>query len=81
MTISECASSEPYSTQIGPFGDKIRASTYVEHGSPVLRGTNVNADCRFFDGDFAFIDDAIGCLLDDDRIDPFQVPKIIQSAS
>jgi type I restriction enzyme S subunit len=55
-TIGECAADEPYSTQIGPFGDKIRSDTYTAQGAPVLRGTNVNTDARFHDGDFAFID-------------------------
>jgi type I restriction enzyme S subunit len=56
LTVAECASSEPYSTQIGPFGDKIRAENYTSMGAPVLRGTNVNPDGRFHDDDFVFID-------------------------
>ena len=59
LTIAECASSEPYSTQIGPFGDKIRAENYTATGAPVLRGTNVNPDGRFHDDDFVFIDSAL----------------------
>lgn len=55
-TIAECASNEPYSTQIGPFGEKIRADIYTPEGAPVLRGTNVNPDGRFHDDDFVFID-------------------------
>src|SRR5437016_2969638 len=55
-TISECASGEPYSTQIGPFGEKIRAENYTATGAPVLRGTNVNPEGRFHDDDFVFID-------------------------
>lgn len=56
LTVAECASSEPYSTQIGPFGDKIRAENYTATGAPVLRGTSVNPDGRFHDDDFVFID-------------------------
>jgi type I restriction enzyme S subunit len=55
-TIAECASSEPYATQIGPFGEKIRAGNYTTTGAPVLRGTKVNPDGRFYDDDFVFID-------------------------
>jgi type I restriction enzyme, S subunit len=55
LTIAECASSEPYSTQIGPFGEKLRAEDYTPTGAPVLRGTNVNPDGRFHDDDFVFI--------------------------
>jgi hypothetical protein len=56
LTVAECASSEPYSTQIGPFGEKIRAENYTVTGAPVLRGTNVNPEGRFHDDDFVFID-------------------------
>jgi type I restriction enzyme, S subunit len=59
MTIAECASGEPYSTQIGPFGEKIRAQNYTVNGAPVLRGTNVNPEGRFHDDDFVFIDPAL----------------------
>ena len=58
-TIGECASTEPYSTQIGPFGEKIRAQNYTLTGAPVLRGTNVNPEGRFHDDDFVFIDPAL----------------------
>jgi type I restriction enzyme, S subunit len=58
-TIADCAADEPYSTQIGPFGEKIRAESYVSRGAPVLRGTNVNRDGRFYDDDFVFIDEAV----------------------
>ncbi len=56
VTIAECAADEPYATQIGPFGEKIRAEMYTSVGAPVLRGTNVNTDERFHDSDFVFID-------------------------
>jgi type I restriction enzyme, S subunit len=58
-TIAECAANEPYSTQIGPFGDKIRAETYKPAGAPILRGTNVNTAERFHDADFVFIDSEV----------------------
>lgn len=54
-TIAECAAEEPYSTQIGPFGNALKASQYVESGVPVLRGVNVNRG-RFHDSDFVFVD-------------------------
>jgi type I restriction enzyme S subunit len=56
MTIAECASTEPYSTQIGPFGKALMADEYKETGVPVLRGVNVNRG-RFHDDDFVFIDE------------------------
>jgi type I restriction enzyme S subunit len=56
-TIAECASPEPYSTQIGPFGKALMADQYSESGIPVLRGINVNQG-RFHDDDFVFIDSA-----------------------
>jgi type I restriction enzyme, S subunit len=54
-TIAECASSEAYSTQIGPFGKALMANQYTETGVPVLRGVNVNRG-RFHDDDFVFVD-------------------------
>jgi type I restriction enzyme S subunit len=54
-TIAECASSEAYSTQIGPFGKALMAHQYTEFGVPVLRGVNVNHG-RFHDDDFVFVD-------------------------
>ena len=53
-TIAECASPEPYSTQIGPFGKALMAKEYTVSGVPVLRGVNVNAG-RFYDDGFVFI--------------------------
>src|SRR5688572_26654551 len=55
-TILNCAADEPYATQIGPFGDKLRAEIYTTRGAPVLRGTNVNTGERFHDDGFVFID-------------------------
>lgn len=55
-TIAECASPEPYSTQIGPFGHALMANEYTKSGVPVLRGVNVNRG-RFHDDDFVFIDE------------------------
>lgn len=59
LTVAECASDEPYATQIGPFGEKLRAGSYTTTGVPVLRGTNVNPDGRFHDDAFVFIDPAV----------------------
>ncbi len=53
-TIAECASDEPYSTQIGPFGKALTPAEYTESGVPLLRGVNVNHG-RFHDDDFVFI--------------------------
>ena len=71
ISIAECAANEPHSTQIGPFGNKIRAETYTPIGIPVLRGVNVNQG-RFYDDDFVFISEeaatnlrAFECLPDD----------------
>lgn len=65
-TIAECASPEPYSTQIGPFGKALMADQYSQSGVPVLRGVNVNRG-RFHDGDFVFID-----ALTADRLSKFE---------
>src|SRR2546425_11751896 len=65
-TIAECASTEPYSTQIGPFGKALMADEYAEVGVPVLRGVNVNRG-RFHDDDFVFIDDKTA-----DRLSKFE---------
>jgi type I restriction enzyme, S subunit len=65
-TIAECASPEPYSTQIGPFGKALMADQYTKSGVPVLRGVNVNRG-RFHDGDFVFIDAATA-----DRLNKFE---------
>lgn len=56
-SIAECASAEPYATQIGPFGKALMADEYVNVGVPVLRGVNVNRG-RFHDDDFVFVDEA-----------------------
>lgn len=66
MSIAECASAEPYSTQIGPFGNALMADEYTKSGVPVLRGVNVNRG-RFHDDDFVFIDDEAA-----DRLDKFE---------
>src|SRR5437867_12564111 len=65
-TIAECASADPYSTQIGPFGKALMADQYVDSGVPVLRGVNVNRG-RFHDDDFVFIDDEAA-----DRLSKFE---------
>ena len=65
-TIAECASADPYSTQIGPFGKTLMADVYTESGVPVLRGVNVNRG-RFHDDDFVFIDNATA-----DRLSKFE---------
>ncbi len=57
LTVAECASAEPYSTQIGPFGKALMADEYTPSGVPVLRGVNVNRG-RFHDDDFVFVDAA-----------------------
>ena len=54
MSILDCASNEPYATQIGPFGKALMSSEYTESGVPVLRGINVNLG-RFHDNDFVFV--------------------------
>lgn len=54
VTIANIAADEPYATQIGPFGNKIRAENYTADGVPVLRGVNI-ASGRFNDDNFVFI--------------------------
>lgn len=53
-TIADCASPEPYATQIGPFGKALTPEEYTPSGVPLLRGVNVNQG-RFHDDDFVFI--------------------------
>lgn len=65
-TIAECASAEPYSTQIGPFGKALMADKYTNSGVPVLRGVNVNSG-RFHDDDFVFISEELA-----DRLSKFE---------
>ncbi|HUV29159.1 MAG TPA: restriction endonuclease subunit S [Anaerolineales bacterium] len=55
-SIAECAAEEPYATQIGPFGNALKAIEYTSSGIPVLRGINVNRG-RFHDNDFVYIDE------------------------
>lgn len=66
LTIAECASDEPYSTQIGPFGKALMANEYVESGVPVLRGVNISRE-RFVDDSFVFIDETTA-----DRLSKFE---------
>ena len=54
MTVQDCASKDPYSTQIGPFGSSIMAKEYMPSGVPVIRGVNVNHG-RFLDNGFVFV--------------------------
>ena len=66
LTIAECASAEPYSTQIGPFGKALTPEAYKPSGVPLLRGVNVNRG-RFHDDDYVFISEA-----DADRLLKFE---------
>jgi type I restriction enzyme S subunit len=66
LTIAECASEEPYSTQIGPFGKALTPEAYKPSGVPLLRGVNVNSG-RFHDDDYVFISDE-----DADRLSKFE---------
>lgn len=66
MSIADCASAEPYSTQIGPFGKALMAEEYVQTGVPVLRGINVNRG-RFHDDDYVFVSERTA-----DRLSKFE---------
>jgi type I restriction enzyme S subunit len=66
LTIAECASEEPYSTQIGPFGKALTPEAYKPSGVPLLRGVNVNSG-RFHDDDYVFISEE-----DADRLYKFE---------
>ena len=65
-TIAECASDEPYSTQIGPFGKALTPEEYTSSGVPLLRGVNVNRG-RFYDDGFVFISEETA-----DRLSKFE---------
>jgi type I restriction enzyme S subunit len=54
LSIAECASNEPYSTQIGPFGKALTPEEYTPTGVPLLRGVNVNHG-RFHADGYVFI--------------------------
>lgn len=65
-TVAECASSEPYSTQIGPFGKALTPAEYTDKGVPLLRGVNVNHG-RFYDDGYVFISEETA-----DRLSKFE---------
>jgi len=65
-TIADCASSDAYSTQIGPFGKALTPEAYRPSGVPLLRGVNVNHG-RFHDDGFVFISEE-----DADRLAKFE---------
>lgn len=66
MTIAECASESPYSTQIGPFGKALTPEEYKSTGVPLLRGVNVNRG-RFHDDDYVFVSEETA-----DRLSKFE---------
>ncbi|MEP7228398.1 MAG: restriction endonuclease subunit S [Gemmatimonadales bacterium] len=60
MTIAELASEEPYALATGPFGSAISAKNFVDHGVPVIRGSNLSLDVgtRLKDEGLAFLTEA-----------------------
>lgn len=52
------ASKERYSFIGGPFGSKLTSHDYVDHGVPVIRGSNLN-NGRYLDmSDFVYVTDS-----------------------
>lgn len=56
VTIDEIKSDDPGAVGIGPFGSRMKADRYVNHGVPVIRGQNIT-DSRSLMGDFVFVSD------------------------
>ena len=53
-SIEELAAPVPRAIAIGPFGSSMKANLYVEHGVPVIRGTNLGPS-RGLVGDFVYV--------------------------
>lgn len=60
VTIAELASPDPHALATGPFGSAISAKNFVEHGVPVIRGSNLSLDVgvRLNDNGLAFLTEA-----------------------
>jgi len=59
-TLAELASPEKYALATGPFGSAISAKNFVDHGVPVIRGSNLSLDVgvRLNDDGLAFLTEA-----------------------
>ena len=58
MKLESLASNERYSFIGGPFGSKLTSHDYVDHGVPVIRGSNLN-NGRYLDmSDFVYVTDS-----------------------
>lgn len=56
MTVDDIKSPEKHSCVAGPFGSSISAKYFVEHGVPIIRGSNLSLGMdRFIANGFAFI--------------------------
>jgi type I restriction enzyme S subunit len=53
-TVDEIKADSESAVAIGPFGSRMRADSYVEHGIPVIRGNNIS-DTKMLSGDFVCV--------------------------
>ena len=57
VPLDSVKSSERYSFVGGPFGSELTTRDYVAEGVPVIRGSNLAAEGKFFDDDFVYVSD------------------------
>jgi type I restriction enzyme S subunit len=50
--------SEKWAMNGGPFGSKLTQKDYAPHGVPVIRGSNLSGDSRFYGEGFVFVSEA-----------------------
>ena len=54
VTVAEIAAPSRNAIAMGPFGSRIKTENFVDHGVPVIRGVNLNAN-RFRDENFVYL--------------------------
>ena len=57
FTIDQVKSDAPYSLVGGPFGSELTTRDYTEAGVPIIRGSNLSSDRKFFDDGYVFVSD------------------------
>lgn len=58
VKLETLASDAPYSFVGGPFGSKLTTRDYVDSGTPVIRGSNMNNGRYIDNSDFVFVSDS-----------------------
>ena len=54
--VADIKSEDKRAIAMGPFGSNIKAENFIEHGIPVIRGTNLNF-AKYVGGDFVYLTD------------------------